>query len=87
LCVNEKAILFYKKALKLCILNFAHEQNYVMVILSAITEIYKRYIKKSVEEDLEKKMVFVGGPRQVGKTTFSLTFLSSPSEKHPAYLN
>lgn len=32
-------------------------------------------------------MVFVGGPRQVGKTTFSLTFLSSPSEKHPAYLN
>ena len=32
-------------------------------------------------------MVFVGGPRQVGKTTFSLTFLSSPSEKHPAYLS
>ena len=32
-------------------------------------------------------MVFVGRPRQVGKTTFSLTFLSSPSEKHPAYLN
>ena len=52
-----------------------------------MTEIYKRYIKKSVEEDLENKMVFVGGPRQVGKTTFSLTFLSSPSEKHPAYLS
>ena len=52
-----------------------------------MTEIYKRYIKKPVEEDLENKMVFVGGPRQVGKTTFSLTFLSSPSEKHPAYLS
>ena len=52
-----------------------------------MTEIYKRYIKKSVEEDLENKMVFVGGPRQVGKTTFSLTFLSSPSVKHPAYLS
>jgi len=32
-------------------------------------------------------MVFVGGPRQVGKTTFGLTFLSEASEKHPAYLN
>ena len=32
-------------------------------------------------------MVFIGGPRQVGKTTFALTFLPEPSEKHPAYLN
>jgi len=32
-------------------------------------------------------MVFVGGPRQVGKTTFALTFLSEPDGKHPAYLN
>ncbi|MBW1784010.1 MAG: ATP-binding protein [Deltaproteobacteria bacterium] len=32
-------------------------------------------------------MVFVCGPRQVGKTTFALTFLSNPSETHPAYLN
>jgi predicted AAA+ superfamily ATPase len=32
-------------------------------------------------------MVFIGGPRQVGKTTFALTFLSDPTEKHPAYLN
>ncbi|MBW2368525.1 MAG: ATP-binding protein [Deltaproteobacteria bacterium] len=32
-------------------------------------------------------MVFIGGPRQVGKTTFALAFLPEPSEKHPAYLN
>lgn len=32
-------------------------------------------------------MVFVGGPRQVGKTTFALTFLPEASEKHPAYIN
>ncbi|MDP2645918.1 MAG: ATP-binding protein [Desulfobacterales bacterium] len=32
-------------------------------------------------------MVFVGGPRQVGKTTFAQTFLSPPGEKHPAYIN
>ena len=50
-------------------------------------KIYKRYLKDSVDEDLKNKMVFVGGPRQVGKTTFALTFLFEPDEKHPAYLN
>ena len=50
-------------------------------------KIYERYIKNPVAEDLKSKMVFIGGPRQVGKTTFALTFLPDPSEKHPAYLN
>lgn len=50
-------------------------------------KIYQRYLKKSVEDDLKSKMVFIGGPRQVGKTTFALTFLPDPNEKHPAYLN
>ncbi|MDD5397126.1 MAG: ATP-binding protein [Candidatus Moranbacteria bacterium] len=31
----------------------------------------KRYIQPFVEKDLAKKMVFIGGPRQVGKTTLS----------------
>ena len=31
-----------------------------------------RYLKKPVLEDLKRKMVFIGGPRQVGKTTLSL---------------
>ena len=48
---------------------------------------YRRYINDSVDEDLKNKMVFVGGPRQVGKTTFALTFLKEPHEKNPAYLN
>ena len=52
-----------------------------------MNEIYERYLRDSVREDLESRMVFVGGPRQVGKTTFALTFLSEPTEKHPAYLN
>jgi len=52
-----------------------------------MVEIQTRYIKKPVKEDLENKMVFIGGPRQVGKTTFALTFLPESSEKHPAYLN
>ena len=49
--------------------------------------IHARYLKKAVKEDLKDRMVLIGGPRQVGKTTFALTFLSDPSEKHPAYLN
>lgn len=32
----------------------------------------KRELDGPVKEDLKKKMVFLGGPRQVGKTTFSL---------------
>ncbi|MBL4818622.1 MAG: ATP-binding protein [Deltaproteobacteria bacterium] len=32
-------------------------------------------------------MVFMGGPRQVGKTTLALSLLKPPTEKNPAYLN
>jgi len=49
--------------------------------------IYDRYLKKFAAADLKTQMIFVGGPRQVGKTTFALSFLSTPSENHPAYLN
>ena len=31
----------------------------------------ERYLKKQVKEDLKEKMVFIGGPRQVGKTTLA----------------
>ncbi len=48
-------------------------------------KILKRYLKKTVEQDLVKRMVFVGGPRQAGKTTFALTFLSSATGSHPTY--
>ncbi|MCD4762707.1 MAG: ATP-binding protein [Desulfobacterales bacterium] len=36
-----------------------------------------RYITSFVLEDLKKKMVFVGGPRQVGKTTLAKAVLSA----------
>ncbi len=45
-----------------------------------------RYLKPFIEADLNEKMVFVGGPRQVGKTTLALDILNGDIE-HPAYLN
>lgn len=45
-----------------------------------------RYIMKHVLDDLEKKMVFIGGPRQVGKTTLAKTILSE-SYKTGRYFN
>ena len=42
-----------------------------------------RYLKTPVLEDLKSKMVFIGGPRQVGKTTLSLDL----APKSYCYLN
>jgi hypothetical protein len=55
--------------------------------MDIMTEIRHRYLSDSVREDLKTRMVFIGGPRQVGKTTFAITFLREPHERHPAYLN
>ena len=45
----------------------------------------KRYIEKYVLDDLKKKMVFVGGPRQVGKTILSKNIATH--YKKSTYLN
>ena len=45
----------------------------------------KRYLHDIVTKELKEKMVFLGGPRQVGKTTLSLQILEGDSS-HPAYL-
>lgn len=47
----------------------------------------ERAIKPWLVKDLAEKMVFLGGPRQVGKTTLALSFLSSCSESDDCYLN
>jgi predicted AAA+ superfamily ATPase len=36
-----------------------------------------RYLAKFIDEDLSEKMVFIGGPRQVGKTTLAKNYLDS----------
>jgi predicted AAA+ superfamily ATPase len=46
----------------------------------------KRYLTDFVVEDLQQKMVFVGGARQVGKTTFARS-LVAPAFEHVSYLS
>lgn len=48
-----------------------------------------RYLRSAIQGVLERgKMAFVGGPRQVGKTTLALALLGpKATEKHPAYLS
>lgn len=48
----------------------------------------KRYLETEIASVLPRKMVFVGGPRQVGKTTLALALVGpKATERHPAYLN
>lgn len=46
----------------------------------------ERYLTPFILEDLKEKMVFVGGPRQVGKTTLCKNFISTHFRNH-AYFN
>jgi predicted AAA+ superfamily ATPase len=46
----------------------------------------ERYLTRQIKDDLGRKMVFVGGPRQVGKTTLAFSILKG-DETHPGYLN
>ncbi|MFT3741709.1 MAG: ATP-binding protein [Gammaproteobacteria bacterium] len=44
---------------------------------------FTRYLAPQIQKDLARKMVFVGGPRQIGKTTLAKSFLNGG----PGYLN
>jgi len=46
-----------------------------------------RYSSTKILTDLKEKMVFIGGPRQVGKTTLSLELIGASSKESPAYFN
>jgi predicted AAA+ superfamily ATPase len=48
----------------------------------------RRYLAPAITPVLPRKMVFIGGPRQVGKTTLALSLLgTNADESHPAYFN
>jgi len=46
----------------------------------------ERYLSKRILEGLSQKMVFVGGPRQVGKTTLARELISKKF-KNSFYFN
>ena len=46
-----------------------------------------RCLSDPIRDDLRRKMVFLGGPRQVGKTTLALSILQADGPRHPGYLN
>lgn len=46
-----------------------------------------RYLQPSLLEDLKEKMVFLGGPRQVGKTTLAKNLIVKYGESHSSYFN
>ncbi|MBI4599595.1 ATP-binding protein [Candidatus Uhrbacteria bacterium] len=46
-----------------------------------------RYITKHIQDDLKKKMIFIGGPRQVGKTTLAQSIGHSAYSGKTMYLN
>ncbi|MCB4756776.1 MAG: ATP-binding protein [Elusimicrobia bacterium] len=48
--------------------------------------IKNRYLTAPIADDLKKKMVFVGGPRQVGKTTLARTLVGAQF-RETAYFN
>ncbi len=49
--------------------------------------ISKRYLFDTIDADLSEKMVFLSGPRQVGKTTLALQLAGATDLRHPAYLS
>ncbi len=47
----------------------------------------QRYLSQPISADLAEKMVFLSGPRQVGKTTLALDLLGASGPTHPAYMS
>jgi uncharacterized protein len=47
----------------------------------------RRYLQEPIAIDLAEKMVFLSGPRQVGKTTLALRVIGASDQRHPAYLS
>lgn len=46
-----------------------------------------RYLYEFIEKDLQRKMVFIGGPRQVGKTTLAQSIMNRKDFAPAIYLN
>ncbi len=57
-----------------------HRANFGQLEKNPIpTASMRRYLHDQAERDLRRKMVFIGGPRQVGKTTLARQLLPDPA--------
>ena len=45
-----------------------------------------RYLTPFIQADLRERMIFLGDPRRVCKTTLSQSLIESYEDGHPAYL-
>ena len=45
-----------------------------------------RYLEPAITPVLPRKMVFIGGPRQVGKTPLALSLIGKGAERNPSRL-
>ena len=52
-----------------------------------LPNVITRYLHAYIQEDPNKKMVFLGWPRQVGKTNLAFEMLGTENRQHLAYLN
>lgn len=52
-----------------------------------MSKILMRYLEPYIKDDFKTKMVFLGGPIQVGKTTLVQSLIKNYRDDHPAYLN
>jgi predicted AAA+ superfamily ATPase len=52
-----------------------------------VSTLSTRYLVDPIDADLAEKMVFMSGPRQVGKTTLALQLVGATGPRHPAYLS
>ena len=59
----------------------------VSLLMASKPKPLPRYLAAPITDDLQHKMVFLGGPRQVGKTTLALDLLGAEKRRHPGYLN
>ena len=57
-----------------------------MILLMMLKQL-NRYLFAAIKADLRNKMVFLGGPRQVGKTTLALALLKPAAARQRSYLN
>ena len=59
----------------------------MVVQWGGMASLIPRSLTENIRQDLGEKMVFLGGPRQVGKTTLACSLIANYRDGHPAYLN